>query len=162
MPDLPRCFSVESKRILITGANGYLGRAMAMGLAETGANVILNGRNRQRVELFAAELREMGFDAEPAVFDVNDERAAGAWFDKFAHEPLHGLVNNAYTGGSGSVETAREEEYRNSFEVCLVSAHRIFRYALPSLRKAVVGCGSASVVNIASAYGIVSPHQFIQ
>ena len=74
MPDLQRRFLLESKRIMITGATGYLGRAMAMGLAEMGASVILNGRSRQHVELFAAELCKMGFDAEPAVFDVNDER----------------------------------------------------------------------------------------
>jgi len=161
MPDLQGRFSLDTKRIMITGANGYLGRAMAMGLAEMGASVILNGRNRQPLELFAAELCEMGFNAEPAVFDVNDGQAIGAWFDQFAHQPLHGLVNNAYTGGSGSVETAHEEEYRNSFEVCLVSAHRLLRCALPGLREAVVECGSASVVNIASMYGMVSPDQKI-
>ena len=161
MPDLQRRFLLESKRIMITGATGYLGRAMAMGLAEMGASVILNGRSRQHVELFAAELCKMGFDAEPAVFDVNDEQAVGVWFDQNAQEPLHGLVNNAYAGGSGCVETATEEDYRNSFEVCLVSAHRLLRCALPRLREAVVGCGGACVVNIASMYGMVSPDQKI-
>lgn len=159
MPDLHRRFGLDTKRIMITGATGHLGRSMAIGLVEVGASVILNGRNREGVELFAAELCKMGFNAEPAVFDVNDEQAVAAWFDQSAHEPLHGLVNNAYTGGSGSVETAEEDEYRNSFEVCLVSAHRLLRCALPSLREAVVGCGSASVVNIASMYGMVSPDQ---
>ena len=159
MPDLHRRFGLDTKRIMVTGATGHLGRSMAIGLVEMGASVILNGRNRQGVELFAAELCKMGFNAEPAVFDVNDEQAVAAWFDQNTHEPLHGLVNNAYTGGSGSIETAKEDEYRNSFEVCLVSAHRLLRCALPGLREAVVGCGSASVVNIGSMYGMVSPDQ---
>lgn len=159
MTDLPQRFSLESRQVLITGAAGYLGRAMALGLAEMGANVILNGRNRERVEQFADELCKMGFNATPAVFDVNDEQAVQGWFDLYGDAPLHGLVNNAYAGGAGSIATANEEDYRNSFEVSLVSAHRLLHYALPNLRVAVRECGNASVVNIGSMYGLVSPDQ---
>lgn len=159
MTDLPQRFSLESRQVLITGAAGYLGRAMALGLAEMGANVILNGRNRERVEQFADELCKMGFNATPAVFDVNDEQTVRSWFDLYGDAPLHGLVNNAYAGGAGSIETSSEDDYRNSFEVSLVSAHRLLHYALPNLRVAVRECGNASVVNIGSMYGLVSPDQ---
>jgi len=159
MTKLPQRFSLESKQVLITGATGYLGRAMSIGLAELGANLILNGRNRERLEQFAEELCKMGFNATPAVFDVNDEQAVLEWFTQYGDAPLHALVNNAYAGGAGSVETASEEDYRNSFEVSLVSAHRLLQYALPSLRSAVRECGNASVVNMGSMYGMVSPDQ---
>jgi NAD(P)-dependent dehydrogenase (short-subunit alcohol dehydrogenase family) len=159
MTDLPNRFSLEFKQVLVTGATGYLGRAMSIGLAELGANVILNGRNRERVEQFAEELCKMGFNPTLAVFDVNDEQAVRGWFHLYGDAPLHGLVNNAYAGGAGSVETVSEEDYRNSFEVSLVSAHRLFQYALPSLRSAVRECGNASVVNMGSMYGLVSPDQ---
>ena len=159
MTDLPQRFSLEFKQVLVTGATGYLGRAMSIGLAELGANVILNGRNPERVEQFAAELRKKGFRATPAVFDVNDEHAVLEWFTQYGYAPLHGLVNNAYAGGAGSVETAREEDYRNSFEVSLVSAHRLLHYGLTGLRAAVRECGNASVVNMGSMYGMVSPDQ---
>lgn len=159
MTDLARRFSLDSRQVLITGATGYLGRAMALGLAEMGANVIVNGRNHERVEQFTDELCKMSFNATPAVFDVNDEQAVRGWFELYGDAPLHGLVNNAYAGGAGSVETASEEDYRNSFEVSLVSAHRLLQYALPGLRSAVRECGNASVVNIGSMYGLVSPDQ---
>jgi len=159
MTKLPQRFSLESKQVLITGATGYLGRAMSIGLAELGANLILNGRNRERLEQFAEELCKMGFNATPAVFDVNDEQAVLEWFTQYGDAPLHALVNNAYAGGAGSVETASEEDYRNSFEVSLVSAHRLLQYALPSLRSAIRDCGNASVVNMGSMYGLVSPDQ---
>jgi len=159
MTNLLQRFSLEFKQVLVTGATGYLGRAMSIGLAELGANVILNGRNHERVEHFAAELCKMGFRATPAVFDVNDEHAVLEWFTQYGDAPLHGLVNNAYAGGAGSVETAREDDYRNSFEVSLVSAHRLLQYALPGLRAAVRECGNASVVNMGSMYGMVSPDQ---
>jgi NAD(P)-dependent dehydrogenase (short-subunit alcohol dehydrogenase family) len=159
MPDLLKRFSLDSRQVLITGATGYLGRAMARGVAEMGASVFLNGRNRRRVEMLAAELCKMGFDATPAVFDVNDGRAVRTWFDLYGDEPLHGLVNNAYAGSAGSVETASEEEFRSSFEVSLVSTQRLLQSALPSLRAAVLGGASASVINIGSMYGMVSPDQ---
>lgn len=161
MTDLTQRFSLESRQVFITGATGYLGRAMAFGLAELGANVILNGRNRERVEQFADELCKMDFKATPAVFDINNEQDARSWFAQYGDAPLHGLVNNAYAGGAGSVETASEEDYRNSFEVSLVSAHRLLQYALPGLRAAVRECGNASVVNMGSMYGLVSPDQRI-
>lgn len=159
MTDLPQRFSLEFRQVLITGATGYLGRTMALGLVEMGANVILNGRDRERVEQFADELCKMGFKAKPAVFDVNNEQDVRGWFDLYGDTPLHGLVNNAYAGGAGSVETTIEDDYRNSFEVSLVSAHRLLQCALPSLRAAVRECGNASVVNMGSMYGLVSPDQ---
>ena len=159
MSDLPQRFLLDSRKVLITGATGYLGRAMAHGLAELGANVIINGRNSERVEQFVAELCGMGFRATPAVFDINDEQTVRRWFAQYGDAPLHGLVNNAYAGGAGSIETASEEDYRTSFEVSLVSAHRLLQYALPGLRAAVQECGNASVVNFGSMYGLVSPDQ---
>ncbi|AOY87131.1 hypothetical protein BKP64_02445 [Marinobacter salinus] len=157
MRNLQQRFSLESKSVLVTGATGYLGRAMVYGLAELGARVLVNGRNRPRVEEFVEELREAQFAAESAVFDINDEHAVRKWFSKLGS--LHGLVNNAYSGGAGSIETASDADFQNSYEVSLVSANRLLREALPNLRSAVNDSGGASVVNIGSMYGMVSPDQ---
>lgn len=159
MTSLPKRFSLESKNVLVTGATGYLGRAMALGLAELGANILVNGRNCERVEESVAELCDGGLSATPAVFDINDENEVHQWFSKYGDLPLHGLVNNAYAGGAGSIETAAEEDYRGSYEIALVSAHRLLKNALPGLRAAQSKCGNASVVNIGSMYGVVSPDQ---
>ncbi len=156
---LQQRFSLQRKQVLVTGATGYLGRSMASGLAELGAHVLVNGRSHERVLERVAKLRELGFTASPAVFDVNDEAAVKQWFFERDAQPLHGIVNNAYAGGAGSIETATEADYRNSYEVSLISAHRILQYGLPCLRAAVRVCGFASVVNIGSMYGIVSPDQ---
>lgn len=159
MPDLKQRFSLYGKSVLVTGATGYLGRAMVLGLAELGAKVLVNGRNRPRVEQFVEELCEAKLAAQPAVFDVNDGQAVRHWFSQFGNTPLHGLVNNAYAGGAGSIETATDKDFRNSYEVSLVSANRLVREALPNLRLAVKRGGGASVVNIGSMYGMVSPDQ---
>lgn len=161
MTELTHRFSLEGKRVLVTGATGYLGRAMARGLAELGATVLVNGRNHDRVKEVVAELLRMDLAVKPAVFDINNEDAVGEWFAQYEGASLHGLVNNAYAGGSGSIETAAEKDYRNSYEVSLLSAHRLLQHALPNLRAAVKECGSAAVVNIGSMYGIVIPDQRI-
>lgn len=150
-------FSLTDKRVLLTGATGYLGLAMAKGLASLGATVLLNGRDASRVGGVVAELAAGGLSVSDAVFDVNDEAAVNEWFENNSALPLHGLVNNAYSGTSGSIETSGVEPYRQSYEVSMVSAHRLLNAALPALRKAVGECGGASVVNIASMYGVVSP-----
>jgi NAD(P)-dependent dehydrogenase (short-subunit alcohol dehydrogenase family) len=159
MTDLPQKFSLENRNVLVTGATGYLGRAMVRGLAKMGATVLVNGRNTERVEELVEELQSVKLAAIPAVFDINDSAAVRKWFVDYGESPLHGLVNNAYAGGGGSIETATEDDYRNSYEISLVSAHRLLQEALPSLRAAVESCGYASVVNIGSMYGIVSPDQ---
>jgi len=159
MTKLSQRFSLEDRRVLVTGATGYLGSAMALGLAELGATVLVNGRNRDRVEEVVTELLSTGLLALPAIFDINDEDAVREWFAQYRDAPMHGLVNNAYAGGAGSIEMATEEDYRSSYEVTLVSAHRLVQYALPGLRAAVKDCGNASVVNIGSMYSMVSPDQ---
>ncbi|TDR57252.1 NAD(P)-dependent dehydrogenase (short-subunit alcohol dehydrogenase family) [Halomonas ventosae] len=156
---LQQHFSLQGKQVLVTGATGYLGRAMALGLAELGAHVLINGRCHERVMERVAKLRETGLTASPAVFDINNEAEVDKWFSECCSSPLHGIVNNAYAGGAGSIETAVESDYRNSYEVSLVSAHRILRHGLPCLRSAISADGAASVVNIGSMYGMVSPDQ---
>jgi NAD(P)-dependent dehydrogenase (short-subunit alcohol dehydrogenase family) len=157
MRNLQQRFSLEGKSVLVTGATGYLGRAMVYGLAELGARVLVNGRNRPGVEEFVEELREAQLSADPAVFDINDEHAVRDWFGR--QGSLHGLVNNAYSGGAGSIETSEDADFRNSYEVSLVSVNRLLREALPNLRSAVNDSGGASVVSIGSMYGMVSPDQ---
>lgn len=152
-------FSLQGKQVLVTGATGYLGRAMTLGLAELGAHVLVNGRSYERVLERVAKLRKIGLAASPAVFDINNEAEVHRWFSERSNSPLHGIVNNAYAGGAGSIESAVESDYRKSYEVSLVAAHRIIQHGLPCLRAALSADGAASVVNIGSMYGIVSPDQ---
>jgi NAD(P)-dependent dehydrogenase (short-subunit alcohol dehydrogenase family) len=67
------------------------------------------------------------------------------------------LINNAYAGGGGTILTTESDQYRQSFEVTLVAAHNLLRAVLPALRLGVEQSGDASVINVASMYGLVSP-----
>jgi gluconate 5-dehydrogenase len=70
-------FSLAGKVALVSGASRGLGWAMAQGLAEAGAHVVINGRDAARLDARVVELRDRGFAASAAAFDVTDETALG-------------------------------------------------------------------------------------
>lgn len=51
-------FSLENKTILITGASSGIGRGIAVACSKMGASVILNGRNRQKLETTLSQLEK--------------------------------------------------------------------------------------------------------
>jgi len=150
-------FSLEGKVALVTGASGYLGREMCYGFAEAGAHVLLNGRSEQKITALANELQGAGYSCEPAIFDVSSLSQIQGFFEGRTSQLLDILVNNAYWGPAGSIKTSTEQDYRACLEVGFISVHNLVQAALPSMRRAKAVNGDASVINIASMYGMVSP-----
>lgn len=154
-------FSLKGKTALITGATGYLGSSMAHIFAEAGAKVLINSRSFERSNALVERLRAEGHDAESAVFDVSSSFEIANFAEKLQGNPLHILVNNAYLGGSGSVECSECQAYTASYEMTTIASHRLLMAVLPHLRLAASQCGDASVINLASMYALVSPDQRI-
>lgn len=150
-------FSLSQKNVLVTGATGHLGMAMAWGLAEAGANVLVNSRSSENCMNLVVAIRQAGLRAENAFFDVTDEFAINTFFSNRSTQTIHCLINNAYAGSSGNIKTSEAIAYQKSYEMSVVSAHRLIQCALPSMRLAVQESGDASIINIASMYGLVSP-----
>lgn len=150
--------ALEGRTALVTGATGYLGRAMCLALAKAGAYVVVNGRNAATCSDFVAELWIQGYAAEGAVFDVTDAKAVEAFIAKRGVDtPLHILINNAASGRGGTLETATDEDFCSAYDVSVVAAQRLIRCCLPALRTARTLDGDAAILNIASMYGVVSP-----
>jgi NAD(P)-dependent dehydrogenase (short-subunit alcohol dehydrogenase family) len=147
-------FSLSNKTALITGSTGYLGQTLAIGLAEFGAKVYLNGRSESKVNKL---LKKINLDVEPAIFDITNSDEVDSFFKSIDNKPIDVLVNNAMSGNSGSIETSTTKDYSLSYDIAVITAHNIVQNALPNLRLAVEKNGYASVVNIASMYGMVSP-----
>lgn len=90
-------FSVEGKRILITGSSRGIGLTLARGLAEAGAHVILNGTKAATLSLAEENLREEGYTVHSCLFDVTDETGIDTAVGKIEREigPIEVLINNA-------------------------------------------------------------------
>jgi len=68
MASLLTSLSLAGRSALVTGGAGHLGQAICRGLAEAGAHVVINGRDRDRAEKFAAALRKAGHSASVEAF----------------------------------------------------------------------------------------------
>lgn len=90
-------FDLSGKTALVTGSSRGLGRAFAEGMAAAGARVVLNGVDTGRLQTAADEMRGAGHDVLAAAFNVTDEAAIVAAFERFDAEgtPVDILVNNA-------------------------------------------------------------------
>ena len=90
-------FSLEGKIALITGSGQGIGLAMAEGLSEAGAHVVLNGRNAAKLEQARESLAKAGRKVSVAAFDVTDQPAVEAGVAAIEAEigPIDILINNA-------------------------------------------------------------------
>lgn len=149
-------FSMAGRKVLVTGATGHLGGAMSRALAQAGATVLINGRSPARVAALVDEICALGGDARPLAFDVTDIEQVRAGIGQI-NGPLHVLINNAYVGGAGSLQSVGMQAYRDSFEVGVVATHALLAMSLSALKLAVRESSDASVINMASMYGMVSP-----
>lgn len=149
-------FSLSQRVALLTGSTGHLGRAMARGLCQAGATVILNSRSAERVASQQADLRAEGWSVEGLAFDITAERQRVEAVGEIRrrHGRLDVLVNNAY-----AVDCANElESFRKGYEVIVTAAWALIQESLELLEVAASrNAGGASIINIASMYGVVSP-----
>lgn len=89
-------FDLRGRRALITGSSAGIGLELARGLAQHGAEVVLNGQRPDRLAAAVAQLRGEGLTVSAAAFDVTDEAAVNAGVaEVLAGGPLNILINNA-------------------------------------------------------------------
>lgn len=148
-------FRLKGRVAFISGASGHLGTAMAQALAQAGAHVILNGRDKSRLEQLAHEISDSGASAECHAFDIGDLERARTFFA--SRERIDIIVNNAVSMTTKLFADISEREFEETYRTAVIAPFEIVRAALPALRNAVAAAGEASVVNIASMYGTVAP-----
>ena len=94
---IQRLFSLDDVVALVTGSSGGIGLALARGLAEAGARVVVNGRDSGKVAAAVASMKSEGLVADAAVFDVTDPQCVERAVARIEQEigAIHVLVNNA-------------------------------------------------------------------
>jgi gluconate 5-dehydrogenase len=141
-------FSLEGRKALVTGSSRGLGRAIARGLAEAGASVILNGIEKQRCESAASQMAADGFAVRALPFDVTDEASVISAFRQMDDEGVEVdiLVNNAGIQLRKPIVELSGQEWQTVIDTNLTSAFLVGREAakrmLPRRRGKVINIGS--------------------
>jgi len=90
-------FRLDGRMALVTGSSAGIGLALARGLGQAGASLVLNGRDRAKLETTAQQLRTEGLAVHIRSFDVTDDIAVKLNVDAIENDigPIDILVNNA-------------------------------------------------------------------
>jgi gluconate 5-dehydrogenase len=141
-------FDLTGRTALITGSSRGLGRAMAEGLAEAGAAVVLNGADAGRLATAAAEMRAIGYTVHEARFDVTNEAEILAAFAALDAQgvAIDILVNNAGIQFRRPMLELDTADWRRVIEANLTSAFVIGREAA----KRMVPRKYGKIINIGS------------
>jgi gluconate 5-dehydrogenase len=150
-------FDLSGRTAIVTGGGSGIGRQMATGLAEAGANVVLCARKVERCEDAAAELEALGVRALAFACDVRDPDDVNAvvYQTRVELDRIDILVNNAGTSWGASAEDHPLEGWQKVIDVNLTG---VFLFAQAAGR-AMIEEGGGKIVNIASvaAFGGAPP-----
>ena len=149
-------FDLSGRVAVVTGGTRGIGRAIALGLAEAGADVVPTSRTREAVEDAVAEVEALGRASLVQPTDVADEDSVESLFEavREAFGGVDVVVNNAGfnpEGALGRPEDVSPEAFDDTLAVNLRGAFVCARAAAESLAEA----GGGSVINVASVGGLV-------
>ena len=138
--------------VLITGATGAIGSALALAYAAPGRVLVLHGRNTARLDEVAQACRARGARTETKALDVRDKAALTAWLDEAARrQPVDLVIVNAGTINvlrPGDKDEAREDVER-VMDVNVRAAEATVNALLPHMQRR----GSGQIALISSLLG---------
>ncbi len=142
-------FDLTGQTALITGSTRGIGFALAQGLAEAGAIVILNSRQQDAVTQAVAKLQALGLNARGAAFNVADQKSVDAAFEGFDREGLaiDILINNAGIQHRQPMLELSLEDWNRVINTNLTAAFMVGRAAA---RRMVDRGHGGKIINIGS------------
>jgi NAD(P)-dependent dehydrogenase (short-subunit alcohol dehydrogenase family) len=141
----------HGKIALVTGAGQGIGRAIALGLAGEGADVVVNDLNLDLAENTAKEIRAIGPKAMAIQANVAIEKEVEAMVARMVNEwgGIDILVNNAGTGRPMMVEDMDKSEWDRILDINLGGVFNCSRAVIPAIKTR----GGGKIINIASLAG---------
>jgi 3-hydroxybutyrate dehydrogenase len=148
-------FTLRGKRVLVTGSDRGIGKAVALGFAAEGARLALHGLATPEEAAAVTEEMHAAGSVEARFFggDLRDSGQVSALMERVsAWGEIDVLVNNAGIQSTGPLAEVTTEIWNDIIAVNLSAPFQTMRHALP--RMAQVGYGR--VINIASVHGLVA------
>lgn len=145
-------FKLKGKVALVTGAGRNLGRAIAVSLAEAGANVAVTSRTLSEIRRTEQEIKEKGQKALAISMDVTDLNKVEGAVQKIASEfgRIDILVNNAATRSFKSLLEISELEWRSVIDTNLTGAF----FCCKAVGPIMIRQGGGRIINISSRIGL--------
>lgn len=130
---------------LVTGASSGIGAELAVGLARSGHDLILTGRDQSRLDAVAQRVGREGAGVECLVVDL-EKQGVGPVLGLLGTRPLAVLVNNAGLGGSGPVAEADPGSLATMIDLNVKALTLLTRALVPGM----VARGSGRILNVGS------------
>lgn len=143
---------LTGRTALVTGSTAGIGHAIAAGLAEAGATVVVNGRTQERVEAAVAAIGER---ADGVAADVGTAGGVGSLVEAVPDVDI--LVNNAAIFELKPFAEISDEDWTRYFEVNVLSGIRLARHHVPRM----VERGWGRVVFISSESALHIPAEMV-
>ena len=141
-------FSLRGKRALITGAAQGIGLTIARGLADAGAELLLNDLDAAKLDATAAELRREGRRVTAVAFNVARETEVATGVAALERDggPVDILINNAGIHRRAPLESMPLVDWQAVLDVNLTSAFLVARAVAPGM----IARGAGKVINLCS------------
>lgn len=153
MDSIKSSFGLEGKVAIVTGSSKGIGKAIAWGLAEHGAKVVVSSRKQEAVDQVAAEFREAGMEAVGIACHIGIDEQREALVEKTIarYGGVDILVNNAAINPVfGPVEEASSAVFDKIMSVNVKAPWALSNLCLASMKER----GGGSIVNISSVEGL--------
>ena len=142
-----KLFDLTGKRALITGSSQGIGLGIARGLAEAGAEVILNGRDMAKLTAAAQSLRKSGHRVVESLFDVTSKAEVVRAIEQIeAQDPIDILFNNAGMQFRTVLEDYPLEKFQ---ELLRVNVESVFLVG-QAVARHMIKRGRGKIINICS------------
>ena len=139
---------LDGKVAIVTGGGSGIGKGIARAYAEEGCAVVIAGRNAQRLDAVAEELRATGSTIVPIPTNVTDEAQVKALFaqtmERFGRLDI--VVNSSGAFDGGPIDEISLDAWNNVIGANLTGPFLCIREAFPIMRKA----GGGRIINIGS------------
>lgn len=141
-------FDLSDKVALITGSSHGLGFAIARGLGQAGATLVLNGRNEEKLQDAVSVLSGEGLTVSGYPFDVSDEEQVQRKIALIEEEvgPIQILVNSAGIQKRAPLETVEESTWREVIDINLTGVF----LASKQVARRMIARKSGKIINICS------------
>ena len=145
--------SLENLTAVVTGAGRGIGRAIALRLAQDGANIVCVSRTESNSQKVADEVTALGRKSWAVAVDVGDTEAVEVAVAKILEdtEGVNILVNNAGVTRDGLLMRMSEEDWDTVLDTNLKGAFTLTKALARSMRKAE----NARIINISSVVGLM-------